>query len=531
MDVTSPQSTPSQANTHIHIVSQPYFEIDGDNIGGQMRALMKYAMTNESAQQYVEVTEYITAGANDVLADDALESITSGGTTAVLEEDTTIGLRFTNVSVPQGASVSHATLYCTPDDAAPSGTSSNVVISVTAEDADNSAAFSTWANFDARSRTTRYSMIGVDTKEFYNQRDKLISLGDVYPPVSEVVNRTGWTSGNALTLFLTDFYGWDSADELEFDMYETSANSWALEIVYLSSGRYTSSVYMGSRSTSRGEDFRAFINTHSDNQPTGIYIAPGLFAGWENRTFYNGAYVPQGQVIMVTGSHLYNSFDDRVTARIYAPLSTEYEGRFRAFVRAGILDHTAGESALIRLRVQAGSGSSVYTNETAILETFGPDLIDLGPVSVPRSISGADSLSFTIQTKTEDEIVIYLFAIILVPIDEWYLEATQPEGVGVSLDSSTYLLVDSINSSPEPVVASINQKATTSKIVDMIMAGTPATLAAGRTQRVWVATTADLSQFAGDPNNPSGNKGSYTDIVHKVTAESVFRYLGMRGEE
>ena len=109
------------------------------------------------------------------------------------------GMRFLNVTIPQGATITAAylTFNC---QAVWSGTV--VRTRVKGEAIDNAATFSTLADFDARTRTSAsvdwdaIAAWAVDTN--YNSID-------IKTIIQEIVNRAGWASGNALVLFWDDF--------------------------------------------------------------------------------------------------------------------------------------------------------------------------------------------------------------------------------------------------------------------------------------------------------------------------------------
>ena len=412
---------------------------------------------------------------------------------------------------------------------------------VRGEDADDSAAFTNYTNYINRTRTGNYYARNIDTLDFQQRADNGDTL--VFSPltliVREIIDRPGWASGNDMTFFLREQYTYptpSASDYFRFDMWDSNTSAWVLEIEYMSDARYTSSAYFGARSTSRGEDFRAWINAHEHRQPAGISIGVGNWTGIVQRPAFAGSFIPNAECGIVLASYVDETYDDRVKFIITPPLSEQYEGRYRAFVRAAItLDDEAqidDETAKMRLRTQMGSGSSSFTNDTSILHVNTPSLIDMGIITIPK-VGGADRITLAVQTLTSDVNYIYIFGLCLIPIDEWYLEATQPSSSVTVLDSDSYLEIDSASSSPDAVTANIRDKGSTASRASMLIAGSQASLASQRTQRVWVATTSDLRSQYTDPNTvPRAlyfTAGSHTDIVHEVSAEAVLRFLGMRG--
>ena len=103
-----------------------------------------------------------------------------------------IGLRFINVTVAQGATISSATLTLTQSDA------SGVAVGSLwyGWDTDNAAQFSDATDTpNTATRTTASSQIQSHGGAAY-----LEVTHDVTSIVQEIINRGGWSSGNALTL-------------------------------------------------------------------------------------------------------------------------------------------------------------------------------------------------------------------------------------------------------------------------------------------------------------------------------------------
>jgi hypothetical protein len=107
------------------------------------------------------------------------------------------GLRFANITIPQGATIttSYFTIVCKI-----ASSSTPVNTNIKCEAVDNASTFSTVANYNGRSRTsgTVWDNIAAWT------------LGTAYAspsittPLQEVIDREGWVSGNALVVFWED---------------------------------------------------------------------------------------------------------------------------------------------------------------------------------------------------------------------------------------------------------------------------------------------------------------------------------------
>ena len=104
-------------------------------------------------------------------------------------------LRFENVTIPQGATIDSVRLniYAHEDEVDPA------YITIYAEGVDNSAAFVDTELYSQRTKTT--ANVAWDITENWTMWQPYQSP-DLKVLVQEVINRAGWSSGNALTLFL-----------------------------------------------------------------------------------------------------------------------------------------------------------------------------------------------------------------------------------------------------------------------------------------------------------------------------------------
>ncbi len=116
------------------------------------------------------------------------------------------GLRFSGVTVPQGALINGATLsgyvYGTNDD---------IYCTVFGHAVDNAPNFSTNATIKARSRTTASAAWQVG-----NVAEPVWVDRDVTAIVQEIVDRAGWASGNALALLLISDTNYDFANDYAY---------------------------------------------------------------------------------------------------------------------------------------------------------------------------------------------------------------------------------------------------------------------------------------------------------------------------
>jgi hypothetical protein len=131
-------------------------------------------------------------------------------------------LRFTNVTIPPGSTVTAATLTITTY----TSTHDSIDLDIYAEDVDNSAALAATAN-NISGRTLTTAKV---TWTAANVGSGAKSPGDLSPVVQEVFDRVGWASGNALTLILD---ARSTSNDLYFRPYENGAGeAAALSITY-----------------------------------------------------------------------------------------------------------------------------------------------------------------------------------------------------------------------------------------------------------------------------------------------------------
>lgn len=148
-----------------------------------------------------------------------------------------VGIRFTGISIPQGATITNAYIRFTVDEA-DSDVSS---LTITGEAVDNSSTFTTsTGNISGRNTTSASvawapgSWTSVGSSGSNQQTPNLESI------VQEIVNRGGWSSGNAMSFVITgsgtrtaeSYNGSSSAAPLLHVEYQTGSG--AREIVTLS---------------------------------------------------------------------------------------------------------------------------------------------------------------------------------------------------------------------------------------------------------------------------------------------------------
>lgn len=132
-------------------------------------------------------------------ADDASESsgtVTTTSATLTLSPSDTIGVRFRNVYIPKGATITSA--YVTF--VASSSDSGATSINISADNADNAPAYTTAAN-DITGRTQTASVAWAPPDWTSGTRYYTSNVSTI---VQAIVNRSGWQSGNAIAFRLSN---------------------------------------------------------------------------------------------------------------------------------------------------------------------------------------------------------------------------------------------------------------------------------------------------------------------------------------
>jgi RHS repeat-associated protein/CSLREA domain-containing protein len=110
-----------------------------------------------------------------------------------------VGMRFTGVNIPQGATILNAYVQFTVDKKSSEATN----LSVQAEAVDNSAAFSSSAKISTRTLTAGVGAWTPPAWSTVGQSGVDQRTPDLSAVLQEVVDRSGWSSGNALSIIVT----------------------------------------------------------------------------------------------------------------------------------------------------------------------------------------------------------------------------------------------------------------------------------------------------------------------------------------
>ena len=224
----TPGSSNGGVNNFVVLVS--------DGVGGIDTA--NYSVTVATQGGAVTISSQISSGDDDVEEHEISGAIYSSSSDIEMVFDTynsqgnqTVGLRFNNMSIPQGATITDAYVQFTVDEADSGSTN----VTITGHDTGNATAFST-AAFDVSNRADTSASI------VWNPAD-WITVGaageDQRTPnlqtiIQEIVDRGDWSTGNSIVLKMTgtgtrtaeSYDGVPSSAAVLFVEYETSSNLW-----------------------------------------------------------------------------------------------------------------------------------------------------------------------------------------------------------------------------------------------------------------------------------------------------------------
>lgn len=177
----------------------------------------------------------ISNGDDDAYEEDTGDTNAAATSEIVDQADEWIGLRFRNVTIPQGSIINSASLsvYIT------AGTTDEPDIIIRVEDVDDSAVFTSGTgNQDISTRSLNAYTVEVDSSDL-GSSGGFVSLTPTNSPanfgalVSIVVNRGGWVSGNALSFIINGAPGVALTRDFGIDFYDLdSARGATLTVDY-----------------------------------------------------------------------------------------------------------------------------------------------------------------------------------------------------------------------------------------------------------------------------------------------------------
>lgn len=284
-------------------------------------------------------------------------------------------------------------------------------------------------------------------------------------------------------------------------------------------------VVCGLKTANRGPSFNAYLNISDKQVPFGITIAKNSVATWGDST-----RAPTNRALSISfssGGDL-NAWSDLAVFSLSNTIARDYYGTYRAFVRCYKYG-TGSNNWQLRLRTSFGSGGSQAVTK-AIFPSTGNDweVLDFGQISVPTSqvsfLGGnlGDKLEIAVQGYcTATGIGIALYDLILIPTDEWAVDARSPEpstANAAKIKGNSILDIDSLTN-PKVLITATNR--TSAELITsryQAITNGPAMLQAGKQQRLWFLVMSYENYWHGPP-----------EVTGTVTAYKQQRYLGPRG--
>lgn len=137
-----------------------------------------------------DAEQFVSGGSMRSLSSSDLELTNDGGTQVV-------GMRFRRVNVPKGATILNAYIEFTVKETQSGATS----LTIQAENVDNSATFMT-SNNNISNRAKTSTSIAWSPSADWNRDGLKKQTPDLSAVIQQVVNRSGWNSGNALSIII-----------------------------------------------------------------------------------------------------------------------------------------------------------------------------------------------------------------------------------------------------------------------------------------------------------------------------------------
>lgn len=531
---------PEQNITHPYVVAQPYVDIPSDGLGGDLSALGRLHIRNEGGPFDDTTSIRVTAGANDVFANHDTSTLTTGGATGIMAADRSIGLRFENIQIPQGAKIYRAQLWVTPAGyESPQSNDENAWIDLHLEDADNPSLWASYADYNGRALTTEHGEQNLSYSVWSTWVDwsNKVNIG-LAGAVQEVVDRAGWSPGNAMHVRIKEkpeylFDRYETDIEREFSFYETAADSWELEIFYVQNETYTTTVVAGTRNLSRGDMFNAYINMRPSSQ-NGIKVAGAGMLGDAHVAVPNRSAI----VFNMTDPNA-PAFTRRGRVTIPRQIADHYTGTFRTFLRVSHdFNRTGSYETSLYMRFYAGP--SVIKTKTVSTGSDTPQFIDMGQVTIPE-LTSLDSITIDIYLSRPDVTLSanekgYIHDLVLIPADEWVGEFTSRSPyVSGQLNADRIMQIDSIDPGRGHIEALLLDENTGLKRGALSHSANKLAFDPKETTsyRLWLLAISDtFLDWQGEilVSGPDvERRGGLSGAVHSVQFYSLPTYLSLRG--
>ena len=114
-------------------------------------------------------------------------------------EEQIVGMRFQDVTIPQGATITSAVLEFFPSETR----TDDIDVDIVGENVDDSAAFTT-ATSDLSGRAATAAVVNWKETDDWDDLNVAHQTADLTPIIQEIVSRTGWCGNNSLSLLIQE---------------------------------------------------------------------------------------------------------------------------------------------------------------------------------------------------------------------------------------------------------------------------------------------------------------------------------------
>lgn len=267
--------------------------------------------------------------------------------------------------------------------------------------------------------------------------------------------QNGWYVFNTTDGSYGQIYNVIDSNEIAATLFGGVDNDWDTNDAYeIISGPdlWSNRVYVGLRSSSRGDNFRAYINISDEQNVIGVTVTAGT-----NATFGNDTTTPTGRRLTYGALAGDTTFVDRAIITMSSSIVRDYYGKFHVFIRGRQVSGSAGDITL-RIQVRTGSGGITFTTpEQTFSGTNDWELLDFDAFTIPaggRVITPSelgDTGVIAIQAKNDSGSGrdVYIYDLILIPTDEWAGDFTDLADVDDSIigkqdDVKHFIDIDSV---------------------------------------------------------------------------------------
>lgn len=456
-----------------YTVTWPYVELGATAIGGDLQAKGKIDVKNYSGETRSSASTSVAVGGDDTYFDSAVGTNQSAATVIYMGTNYYAGCRFQSLAIEQGSEIISATIEFKRANT----TGTDITrMQIRGHDVDDSSALlSSYANYAAWAALPQTDAQVYWQMELASSGGAVVTTPNFASVVQEIVDRTGWASGNDMTIMFDDDVS-DGTSSYQFASYDNvTYEEPILTVVWqdVSGGVWINRCIAGVRDVARGSDFISHINM-SDWQPQkGIVVKANTAAAFADSIWSAG-----DRMVRISNTRTLpwppsvpftpvSEEDFNIIISIDSNTSPSFVGTFRAFARVSS-DLTSDQTADFTIAVRTGSSGLIKfgTTSAEFRATYGRRAfantsanqivpVDLGLVTIPQTAaSGYDKVDILFAgAGSAAGININVHDIILMPADEWIGEISTKRTVESAVLGLESMHFDSITQTRKPIYA------------------------------------------------------------------------------